>query len=312
MTKNRNLWILALTALIWGVAFVAQRAGGDAIGPYTFCCFRSLIGAAVLTPVIAMTDRRGANPYRPTTRAQRKHLIIAGICCGLCLGFATILQQLGMILGTSASKAGFLTACYIILVPLVGIFFKRRCGANVWLAVIIALVGLYLLCMKSGSLHMQSSDILVLLCSLLFCLHILVIDHFANHVDVVRMSRIQFLVAAVVAFVPMCFAELRGNGQNWLAAFRSLDAWIPLLYAGILSSGVAYTLQTIGQKGVNPTSASLVLSLESVFSALAGWLILKESLSPREILGCVVVFIAIILAQLPEKRPAKRAKSELS
>ena len=225
----------------------------------------------------------------------QKKLLIGGICCGLALGVASCLQQIG-IQHTTVGKAGFITTFYIIIVPIIGLFFKKRCGLNVWAGVVLALAGLYFLCITEG-FSIGYGDTMVFLCALAFSVHILVIDHFTELVDGVKMSCIQFFVAAIVSGVGMLVME-QPDIHNILAA------WLPILYAGALSSGVGYTLQIIGQKGMNPTIASLILSLESVISVLAGMVILDEQLSSREILGCVLMFIAIVLAQLPEKKKA--------
>lgn len=296
----KNLFLLFLTAFIWGTAFVAQSVGMDHIGPFTFNAVRSLVGGLALIPVILVFNRRKSPARRQTERANRKVLLLGGVCCGLALGVASCLQQVGMQY-TTVGKAGFLTALYIVIVPILGLFFRRKAGAKLWVSVAIAIVGLYLLCM-SGSLRLQLGDFLVLLCALAFSVHIMVIDHFTTQVDGVQMSCIQFFVAAAFSAVCMLFTE--GVPDPGAVAI----SWVPILYAGVLSSGVGYTLQIVGQKGVNPTAASLVLSLESVISVLAGWVILGQSMSPREILGCVLMFCAILLAQIPDrkKRPAER------
>lgn len=302
MTKNkktRNSLLLLLTAFIWGTAFVAQSTGGDAVGPFSFCCIRSFVATLVLIPVIMLLDRLGLTSNIPKTREDYKLLVKSGICCGLCLGFASIFQQCGINYGTPAGKAGFLTACYIVLVPILGLFIKKKCGINVWIAVAITLVGLYLLCINDR-LSFQTSDILVIICSLIYAMHILTIDHFTEHVDAVRMSCIQFLVAAIIAMIPMLIFDVAGNPTGvtgWASTFSSA-AWGSILYAAVLSSGVAYTLQCVGQQGVNPAVASLIMSLESVFSVLAGWVVLHEVLSPKELFGCALIFGAVILAQL--------------
>lgn len=296
----KNLFLLFLTAFIWGTAFVAQSVGMDHIGPFTFNAVRSLVGGLALIPVILVFNRRKSPARRQTEGANRKVLLLGGVCCGLALGVASCLQQVGMQY-TTVGKAGFLTALYIVIVPILGLFFRRKVGAKLWVSVAIAIVGLYLLCM-SGSLRLQLGDFLVLLCALAFSVHIMVIDHFTTQVDGVQMSCIQFFVAAAFSAVCMLFTE--GVPDPGAVAI----SWVPILYAGVLSSGVGYTLQIVGQKGVNPTAASLVLSLESVISVLAGWVILGQSMSPREILGCVLMFCAILLAQLPDRkrRPAER------
>lgn len=297
----RNSILLVLTAFIWGIAFVAQSEGGNAVGPFTFNGIRSLIGSIVLLPVIALLDRMKLTSKKPVTKAEKKTLLIGGLSCGVLLFLASSAQQLGIGLGTPAGKAGFLTACYILLVPVLGLFLKKKCGVRVWVGIAITLVGLYLLCM-SETLRLQSSDLLLLACALLFAVHILVIDYFSPRVDGVRMSCIQFLVCGILSLIPMFFSEIRVGADMWLANLTDPGAWLAILYAGVLSCGVAYTLQIVGQNGINPTVASMLLSLESVFSVLAGWIILKQSLGAKELLGCGLIFIAIILAQLPEKK----------
>lgn len=299
--KLTHSLLLLLTALIWGIAFVAQSAGGDAIGPYSFNCIRSIIGGLILIPVIKILDKTAFSDRKPVTKKDKKLLLTGGIACGVALCIASNVQQLGLYFGASAGKAGFLTACYILLVPILGLFLKKKCGWNVWVGVVITLAGLYLLCMN-GSLSFQFADILLLICALVFSIHILVIDHFSPLVDGVRMSCIQFFVCGLLSAIPMFFVDMKhsiAGITEWLPGFASFDAWIPILYAGLLSCGVAYTLQIIGQEGLNPTVASLLMSLESVFSVLAGWLILGETMGTREIAGCVLIFIAIVLAQIP-------------
>ena len=299
--KVRNSLLLLLTAFIWGTAFVAQSVGMDYVGPFTYTCVRSLIAGIMLIPCIAFLNKVNPNleekkicQDETKKKAYQKTLLI-GICCGAALGVASSLQQIG-ILHTTVGKAGFITTFYIIIVPIIGLFFKKRCGLNVWIGVIFALAGLYFLCITEG-FSIGYGDTMVFLCALAFSIHILVIDHFTGLVDGVKMSCIQFFVAAIVSGIGMVLFENPDLGNI-------LAAWLPILYAGALSSGVGYTLQIIGQKGMNPTIASLILSLESVISVLAGMVVLGESLTSREILGCVLMFIAIILAQLPEKKKA--------
>lgn len=223
-------------------------------------------------------------------RENRKKLLKGGIWCGVAICVASNLQQFG-ISYTTVGKAGFITAMYIIIVPILGLFFRKKCPVTVWLGVVLAVGGLYFLCMAEG-FSVQLGDFLVFLCAVAFSVHIMVIDHFTQLVDGVKMSCIQFLVCGVLSGVCMFLFE-RPDLQNILAA------WQPILYAGILSCGVAYTLQIVGQKGMNPTVASLILSLESVISVLAGLVILGQMLSGREVVGCVLMFAAIVLAQLP-------------
>ena len=300
MTKElRNSLCLILTALVWGVAFVAQRQGGATAGPYTFNCIRSLMGAVVLLPVIRFLDGRTEN-HKPQTQQDKRRLWIGGLRCGAVLVGASTVQQMGMYYGTTAGKAGFLTACYILLVPVVGIFVGKKCHWNVWVGILTAVVGLYFLCLTEG-FSFYVSDVLVLLCAVCFSVHIMVIDYFSPLVDGVRMSCIQFLICGVLGLVPMIGVEViraPGGLQGWMQMFGGWEVWIPLLYAGIMSCGVGYTLQIIGQNGINPAIASLLMSLESVFSVLAGMLILHETMTGREILGCVLVFGAVIFAQM--------------
>lgn len=286
----RQSFILLLTAVIWGVAFVAQSVGMDYVGPFTFTCVRSVIGGLVLLPCISLLGR--LNGQTEKNFAGSKKLIQGGICCGLALCLASCFQQFG-ILYTSVGKAGFLTAFYIIIVPVLGLFFGRKCGPFVWIGVILALAGLYFLCMTE-SLSLGTGDILVFICACLFSVHILVIDYFTPYVDGVKMSCIQFFVCGAVSGIAMFIFEKPELPQL-------LAAWKPILYAGVLSSGAGYTLQIIGQKDMNPTVASLILSLESVVSVLAGMLLLNQHLTSREILGCILMSAAIVLAQLPQK-----------
>lgn len=302
--KNRNLrnsLLLVLTAMIWGGAMVAQREGGNETGPFTFNGLRSLIGSVCLVPVILIMDRKKPSSKKPETPEEKKLLWTGGIACGIIMFLASSAQQLGLYMGTAAGKAGFLTACYILIVPILGLFLKKKCGWNIWLGMGITVVGLYLLCM-TDSFRFQTGDLLIFLCAVLFAMHILVIDYFSPRVDGVRMSCIQFLVCGIISGVPVFFIEMQHSlpgMEAWLLKLQSLDVWIPLLYAGVLSCGVGYTLQIVGQDGLNPTVASLLMSLESVFAMLAGWLILKETMGIRQITGCVLIFIAILLAQLP-------------
>lgn len=295
----RNSLLLLLTAAIWGTAFVAQSVGMDYIGPFTFNMIRSIIGGIVLIPCILLLDKISPKEKKELTEGEQKKarrtLLTGGLCCGILLAFAANFQQIG-IKYTTVGRAGFITACYIIIVPLIGmIFFHKKCRSTIWLAVVLALIGLYLLCITE-EFSIGYGDLLVLICAFLFSMHILVIDHFSPLVDGVRMSCIQFFVCGIVSAVPALFTET----IEW-ADIR--QAWMPILYAGVMSCGVAYTLQIVGQKNMNPTVASLILSLESCIAVLAGWIILGESLTSREVWGCILMFAAIIFAQLPQKKP---------
>ena len=294
----RNSLLLTLTAVIWGVAFVAQSEGSNYMGSCTFTGLRFLMGAAALWPVVAIGNRK-------RSEAKRKSLLRAGILCGTLLCVASLLQQKGIELGTGAGKAGFITAMYIVLVPILNLLvFRKRTGVALWVSVAIALAGLYLLCINE-SLSVRLSDLLVLLCAVAFSFQILAVDRFSPLYDAVKLAAIQFLTCGVLSSILMIFLDIAPVGlAAWAAPFTSWDAWIPLLYAAILSSAVGYTLQIVGQKGLNPTLASLLMSLESLFAVLAGWLILHQRLTPRELLGAALIFLAVVIAQLA---PAKRA-----
>ncbi len=285
----RQSMILFMAAAIWGFAFVAQSVGMDYVGPYTFVTARNVVALAVLLPWVAAARRQRKKGGQ--RRSGRRSLIYGGVCCGICLFAASALQQFGMKY-TTVGKAGFITAMYIVLVPVFGIFAKKKTGVKVWIAVAAALAGLYLLCMTKGDFQLQKGDVCILGCAAVFALHILVVDHFSPLVDGVELSCVQFAVNAVLGTVLMLLLE-----QPRMADL--LAAWLPIVYAGALSSGVGYTFQIIGQKGMNPTVASLILSLESVISVLAGWLLLHQALTARELAGCALVFAAIILVQLP-------------
>ena len=305
MNKRAHIVMLFFAALFWGTTFVAQRIGADYVGAYTYLAGRSWIAVAFLTPVVhafdRFHDRRGTDNRRPRSADDRKKLVLAGTAAGIALTAASAAQQIGMAY-TSASKAGFITALYVVLVPILSIFIRKRPSAHIWACVAMALAGMYLLCITGGDLRLQLGDAYELACALLFAIQILVVYHFSPRVDGVRLSRLQFLVVAVLSTVIMCFTE-----HPTLETVRlALPA---IAYAGIFSSGIAYTLQILGQEGVNPTVASLVMSLESVFSALSGWIVLGERLSPRELLGCALMFIAIILAQI-EFKPHKKTLPE--
>lgn len=293
--QMKNSLLLLLTAFIWGVAFVAQSVGGDAVGCFTFNGVRSLIGGIVLIPVIIFLDDRkkkelGTENFTEQ-KGDKKTLITGGICCGIMLCIASNFQQFGISF-TTVGKAGFITAMYILIVPILGLFMKKKVGVKVWAGVVLAVIGLYMLCMTSERFSLSKGDFLVLICAFFFSLHILIIDHFSPKCDGVRLSCIQFFVCGFLSMITAFIFEAPSFGAI-------LSGWLPILYAGVLSCGVAYTLQIIGQKNMDPTVASLILSLESVFSVLAGWVILNQTLSVRELLGCALMFLAIILAQLP-------------
>ncbi len=298
-TQVKNSLLLLLTATIWGTAFVAQSVGMDYVEPFTFTFARSIIGGIVLIPCIYFLrwlKKREDKDAGVNRLFVTKIEWIGGICCGLALCAASNFQQIG-ISYTTVGKAGFITALYVVIVPIMGLFFKRKVSFVVWICVALSVIGLYLLCMTEGSFTLAYGDLLVLVCAILFSIHIMVIDHFSPKGDGVVMSCIQFFVCGIVSGIIMLFVESPDLGNI-------MAAKMPILYAGVLSSGVGYTLQVVGQKGMNPTIASLIMCLESVVSVLAGWLILGEALSNRELLGCVLMFVAIVLAQMP--MPARK------
>lgn len=304
--KLKNALLLLLTATIWGVAFVAQRIGMDHVGPFTFNAVRSIIGGLVLLPVIYLLDL-GQAPSQDggpsgsgatdkgvgTEIKNKKDLLLGGVSCGILLCAASNFQQFGVKYST-VGKAGFITACYIILVPVLGLFFKKKCSLAIWGAVAMATAGLYLLCMEGDRFSISKGDLLLLICAVLFSFHILVIDHFSPLADGVKLSCIQFFVCGLLSAAAMLVFE-RPVLSDILAA------WMPILYAGIMSCGVAYTLQIVGQKGMDPTISSLILSLESSISVLAGWAILGQRLNGYQLAGCGAMVVAIVLAQLPAK-----------
>ena len=294
--KIRNSILLLLTAVIWGTAFVAQSVGMDYIGPFTFNAARFLIGGTVLIPLIVYRSKKNPLLKNQTLEEKRKNQKtewIGGVCCGIALCGASLLQQMG-IQHTTVGKAGFITTLYIIIVPLIELFFGKKIAKKIWLGAVMAVIGLYLLCINEN-FSIGKGDFLTLVCAILFAIHILIIDHFSPKADGVVLSAIQFFVSGFISVIGAILVE----NPNPAAM---LDAIVPILYAGVMSCGVAYTLQVIGQKNISPTVASMILSLESVISVLAGWIILGEALSAKEIVGCVIVFMAVVLVQLPEKK----------
>lgn len=290
----RQIVFPLLAAFIWGTAFVAQDMCADVIEPMTFNAIRSYVAVVVLVIIIAIFDKLNRNKVVRTAvekAADRKQLIIGGICCGTALAVAANFQQAGMGAGTDAGKAGFITALYIVLVPIGGLFLKKKASLPVWISVALAVVALYLLCI-TGDLKLQLGDLLILLCAMFFAVHILVIDHFTATVDGMKLSCVQFLVAALWSTLGMAIFE----HPDWSAI---LSCALPILYVGIFSSGVAYTLQILAQKDSNPTVVTLLLSMESVFAVISGAIILHQRMTGREYLGCVLMLIAVILAQIP-------------
>lgn len=305
-TQVRNSFLLLLTAIIWGSAFVAQSVGMEHVEPFTFTFTRSIIGGVVLIPVIILLRKTDSAAMRRDSQGKdfagikgiTKYEWLGGICCGVALCAASNFQQIGM-LHTTVGKAGFITALYVVIVPILGLFLRKRVPALIWFCVVLSVAGLYLLCMPKGAFSLAQGDVLVLICALLFSFHILIIDYFSPKGDGVVISCIQFFVCGILSGIIMLFVE------NPTFA-NIMDAKWSILYAGALSSGVAYTLQVVAQKGVNPTVASLILCLESVVAVLAGWIILGDKLTSRELAGCILMFVAIVLAQLPTPKKERK------
>lgn len=294
MKKLRGNLMLLLTALIWGSAFVAQTVGMDHVGPFTFNCARMFLGALVLLPVIAWREEH--NPANKKAHGLPENgsgrvLAAGGISCGVMLFLGSSLQQCGLQY-TTPGKAGFITALYVVLVPILSVVLGKRPEAKIWACVVIAVVGLYLLCIKPGGFALAAGDGVLLLCAFLFAVQILCVSHFSPLVDGVCLSWAQFLVVAVESTVLMLVLEAPTPASLMAAAGA-------IAYAGVFSSGVAYTLQILGQEGVPPALACMAMSMESVFSALSGWVVLGESMTGRELFGGLLMFGAVLLAQLP-------------
>lgn len=302
----QGMLLLLLTATVWGVAFVAQSVGMDHLNAFAFNCIRNAIGVVVLLPILVVT-RRAARKMRPTSgndtltsvrdsssaheRLFTRDLLIGGLICGAALCIASNFQQMG-IEHSTVGKSAFITTLYIVLVPILGLFLKKKVSLQVWISVVLAMIGLFLLCMKNETFVLGIGDIYLILCAFFFTLQIMAVDYYVAKVDGVALSIMQFLVTAIISGVCMVFTEIPAWSDITASA-------VPLLYAGGISCGVGYTLQIIGQKHVPATIASLIMSLESVIAALAGWAILHEVLSEKELIGCGLVFAAVILTQIP-------------
>ena len=300
-TEIKSAALLFLAAFIWGVAFVAQSMGMEYVGPYTFNGCRFLLGGLVLTPLALIRNKKRkkekGEKNRENLRQGRKITLTGGIFCGIAIFIASSFQQIGMQY-TSVGKAGFLTALYIVIVPILGIFMRKKVSISVWAGALLAAAGFYFLCITE-SFSINAGDGLVFLCAVSFSFHIMIIDYFAPKADPVALSCIQFWFSGVLSSIPALLME----HPSFLGVVQATG---PIMYAGVLSCGVAYTLQMVGQAKMNPTVASLILSMESVISVLAGWLILKEVLTKRQGFGCCLVFAAVILAQLPKKEEKEK------
>ena len=283
------------TALIWGTAFVFQRVGMESIEPITFNAARMALAAVAVGMVALLTQRNGRDfPENRSVEEQKqykKSTVIGGICCGCFLSLASILQQMGLVY-TTAGKAGFITAMYMLLVPIIGfVFFKKKNTWLVWLSVLLGVVGMYFLCI-SGEFRLAYGDSLVCICAVFFSCHILCCDHFVQRGNPIWISTIQFATATVISSVVAMIVE-EPNVEKLVSAV------IPILYCGVVSGGIGYTLQIVAQKYTDPTIASLLMSMESVFAVVAGAILLRERMSGREFFGCVMMLAAIVLVQIP-------------
>lgn len=291
--KNKLKGSIALLSatVIWGSAFVAQSVGMDYIGPFTFQTLRCLLAVLFLIPAAAVLDRTSWRQF--AAKWLDKKLWLAGTLCGLALFVATTLQQVGLVY-TDAGKAGFLTAMYIVLVPFIGLFLKKRLALPAWISIAVAVTGLYLLS-NAGASAPNPGDVMMVGCALAFAVQITFVDRFAPSCDALRLNCIQSLVVTVLSAIFMFLTET--------PAWSNIAACaLPISYAGVLSLGVAYSLQIVGQRHVEPTTASLFMSLESVFAALSGWLLLNERMTARELTGCLLIFLSVLITQIPIKK----------
>lgn len=299
LKKFKAALMLAIAALVWGAAMSFQSEGMDHIGPLTFQAVRFMLGGTVLLPIVFLLGKK--DPGEGTKGYNPRGVFIGGGVCGIFLMIACTLQQYG-ILYTTVGKAGFLTSLYIIAIPIFGIFLKKKIGRIVWVGVLLAMVGMYLLCMKE-SLVLSRGDTLVFICAIVFSFQIMAIDKYAALYNGIKLSCIQFYVCGILSLIVMFMFERPSFG-------RILDAWVPIVYTGAFSCGIGYTFQTIAQKDLQPAVASILMSLESVFAAVFGWILLGQKMSGREIAGCIIMFAAIILVQVfddAEKTPLPEA-----
>ena len=286
MNRKTATLLLLLTALIWGCSFVAQDVSSDFLGPFTFNFTRFFIGSLVLVPFV-MKNRKG----RKISAKDDKRTVLAGAACGTALAVASVVQQIG-VQYSGAGKGGFITSLYNIFVPIILLLMGRKVNRKIFLYALIAIAGMYLLCI-GDTFRIEKGDLYLLICAIFFAIHIIVIDRFTD-VDGITLSCLQFFTSGIICLIGALLTETISISQIMKAA-------VPVLYAGVFSCGIAYTLQVVAQKYIHPTVATLVLSLESVFSVLAAWLILSDTLSAKELAGCAIVFAAVLLAQLPQK-----------
>lgn len=306
--KMQSNIMLLITAIVWGSGFVAQKAGA-VLEPFTYNGIRIFIGGLFLIPIIMILDKvTGAKETmskksEEEKASEKKFLLIGGVVCGIVLCIASTLQQFGMYFDTDAGKTGFITSLYIVIVPILGIFMRKKVKPLIWFCVALGAAGFYLLCVagKGGGFTLENGDFFVLLCAFAFSFHIVVVDYYSPKCDSIRLACLQFLVAGVVGMICMFIFET----PVWADI---IDCWMPILYAGIVSCGIGFTLQVVGQKHAEPAVASLIMSLESVFSVLFGVLLLSETLTGFEISGCLVIFTAVMISQIPSKDERLQAK----
>lgn len=290
--------LLILISAAWGGSFVAQTKGGNIVGPFSFGFLRFFVAGVAILPFVNLIDKSNALADKNIKR-NKKDLILGGLLCGLFLAGTSAFQQLGLAMGTSSGKAGFLTSCNVIFVALIGLFFEEKVRANVWLGVGITVFGLYFLCIN-GDFNVMLSDVLVLICSVMNAARIIAVDRYMNKADTAKLACVQFFSASAILAVLAVIFEMDSLLLWWHTVNQS-TVWLSILYAGVIAGTFAFTVQIVAQKNVNATVSSILMSTESVFSVIAGCLIMHEVLSFREIIGCVAIFIAIIVAQLPSK-----------
>ncbi len=305
-TNYKSIAMLFLTALIFGTTFVAQQQGMDYIGPFTYITARSVIGAIFLFISALLFDKadKGSTDFsfrNSLKRFQNKNLVVGGVLCGIVMFTATSFQQVGLMY-TTVGKAGFLTSLYIVIVPIFGLIFRKKVHKIIWFCVAIAVVGMYFLCM-TDDFSISIGDFLVFMCAVMFSVHFMLLDKYSPIVDCVRMSCIQFVVCGLISLVTSVMFET-------ITLEGIIAAWFPIMYAGVFSSGIAFTLQSLAQRDTSPFVASLIVSLESVVSVLAGFVLLGETLTTREITGCVLIFVAIIFAQVPDYLNSKKLNNK--
>ena len=293
--KIVSITALSVASLIWGLAFSAQRSAMEQLSPLVFMTLRSLIGSVAIASIILLNNiiRKKKRPETPAE--NKKSLIYGGFFCGIFLAVAGLLQQYGLC-RTTAGKGGFLTALYIVIVPLLGLFFRKKATFHEWIAVFLSLAGSYLLCSPGENESINPGDLMIAGCAIFFAMHIIAVGSFAPDHDTLLLSCIQFITVTVIAATAAVT-----TGEKWCPA-NIQAAMLPLLFCGILSSGIAFSLQISAQKNLSPAAASIIMSLESVFAVLGGWLLLNESLSMQEKTGCAIIFAAVILSQLPPKK----------